>query len=104
MNELKSVVPLVYGLDDLCSLLADPTRWSIIRELCKGEALPVQEIARRVGRKPMNVSKHLAVLRKYGAVVVIYGQLYRIAPALQPKPGETTLDLGHCIMKLDTPL
>jgi hypothetical protein len=104
MSETKSAVLLPFKLETLCTLLGAPVRWELIRELCKGEALPVGELARRVGCSSTLTSKHLAVLKKFGVVVIYYGQLYRIAPAFQPKPGETTLDLGHCILKLDTPL
>ena len=97
-------MPPAIALDQLCRAIAEPVRWSLIRVLCQGEALPVQELARRVGRPPKIVSKHLAMLRETGVIVNCYGRLYRMAPTLQPKPGERLLDLGHCIMKLDTPL
>jgi predicted transcriptional regulator len=104
MSETKAAVLLPFKLATLCRLLGAPVRWFLIRELCKGEALPLGELARRVGCSPDLTSKHLAVMRKFGLVVLYYGQLYRIAPAFQPKPGETTLDLCHCILKLDTTL
>jgi predicted transcriptional regulator len=104
MSETKSAVLLPFKLETLCSLLGAPVRWFLIRELCKGEALPLGELARRIGCDPSLTSKHLAVLKKHGVVAIYYGQLYRIAPAFQPRPGAATLDLGHCILKLDTPL
>ena len=81
-------------------LLGDPTRIAILRELCRGEPLPVSEIARRLWRAPTAMSKHLALLRRTGVAVQGFGRLYRMAPALQPPPGATALDLGELTLKL----
>jgi len=98
-NELPTV-----PLDNLCRAIANPLRWRIIRELCRGEPLPVAEVARRLEVSGDVASKHLAILREQGVAEPAYGSLTRIAPAFQPKPGETVLDLGHCVIRLDTPL
>ena len=87
----------------LAKALNDPKRWIILRELAKGEALPVQELARRAGSTPNMTSKHMAVLREAGVVVSGYGQLYQLAPGLRPAPGARMLDLGHCHLRLDAP-
>lgn len=92
-----------FDRDQTLMLFGEPTRWRMVGELAKGEALPVQELAQRLRCKPANISKHLAVLRKHGIVLPHYGTCYRLAPAFMPKPGENVLDLGHCTMKLDTP-
>jgi DNA-binding transcriptional ArsR family regulator len=78
-------------------------RWRILRELAKGEALPVKELALRAGCPPASASKHMLLLKKAGVVTVGYGRLYKLSPQLQPEPGCQRLDLGHCIIKLDTP-
>ena len=104
MSETTQPKTPAVALEEFCTTFAEPTRWNIIRELTKGQALPVMELARRVGRTPAMTSKHLAWLRTRGVVVVCYGRLYQMAPAFQPKPGERVLDLGHCIMRLDAPL
>ena len=92
-----------FDRDRVLKVVGEPSRWRILRELAKGEALPVQELAQRLRCKPTSISKHLAVLRKHGIVLPHYGTCYRLAPAFMPKPGENVLDLGHCTMKLDTP-
>jgi hypothetical protein len=46
-------------------------------------------------------SKHLAVLRKAGAVVQGRGRLYQIPPPHLPAPGERIVDFGHCLLRLD---
>lgn len=53
---------------EVFSLLADPTRVRIILELQHGEC-PVGELARRIGKSPTSVSRHLAKLR-WGRIVV----------------------------------
>lgn len=98
-NPTAAAVPL----EKLARLLSDPARWTILRELAKGEPLPVSELARRVGRSADMTSKHMAVLRDAGVVVTGYGRLYQLAPAYRPAPGATTLDLGHCHLTLDPP-
>lgn len=92
----------VVSVKDLSRALADPTRWRLLWELGQGEALPVMELARRVGRPASLISKHLGILRKAGLVVIgYYGRLYQYAPALRYVPGARTVDLGQCVMKLD---
>jgi hypothetical protein len=46
-------------------------------------------------------SKHLAVLRKAGAVVQGRGRLYQISPQHLIAPGERVVDFGHCLLRLD---
>jgi DNA-binding transcriptional ArsR family regulator len=94
MNE-----PLI-PLNKLARVLADPKRWKILQELAKGEALPIKEIANRIGRKPDMTSKHMAVIRDAGLVVTGYGHLYLLAPAFRPPAGATSIDLGHCSIHL----
>lgn len=90
-------------LETQCLLLGDATRITIIRELCKGEPLPVSEIARRLGRAPTAISKHLSLLRSTGIAVQGFGRLYRIAPAFRPTPTSPTLDLGDLTLRLTPP-
>lgn len=71
--QTTSVAPLaaersVNTAVEVFSLLADPTRIRIILALEDGE-LPVGELARRVGKSPTSVSRHLAKLR-WGRMVV----------------------------------
>lgn len=83
-------------------MLHVPARWHILRELAKGEALPVNELARRAKCPAATVSKHMALLKKAGVVQVGYGRLYKLTPGFQPEPGGQRLDLGHCVLKLDS--
>ena len=103
MKAVKSGAQAGIDRDRVLKLLGEPSRWRIVGELAKGEALPVQELARRLRCKPTSISKHLAVMRQHGIVQPHYGSCYRLAPAFTPKPGENVLDLGHCLMKLDVP-
>lgn len=88
-------------LKHLATVLHDPVRWRILKELAKGEALPVWVLAGRARSTPPKVSKHMAVLRKAGVVTVGYGRLYKLAPDFKPEANGTRLDLGHCVLKLD---
>ena len=103
-NPASASTPPMMPLAKLARVLSDPTRWRILRELAKGEALPVQVLAGRAGSTPNLTSKHMSVLRKAGMVVVGYGRLYQLVPEMRPAPGAMHLDLGHCHLRLDTPL
>ena len=83
-----------------CLLLGSETRIGILRELCRGEPLPVSELARRLKRQPTAMSKHLSLLLTTGVAVQGFGRLYRIAPAFQPAPGSGVLDLGQLALRL----
>jgi DNA-binding transcriptional ArsR family regulator len=85
-------------------LLSDQTRWRLLRELSKGELVPTTELAKRAGCTPDSAYKHLVVLREMGVVVQRYRGFYEMAPAFLPPAGSTTLHLGHCLVRLDTPL
>jgi DNA-binding transcriptional ArsR family regulator len=95
-------VPEMMKVKHLSRVLNGIARWRILRELAKGEALPVKELALRAGCPAASASKHMLVLKKAGVVTVGYGRLYKLSPHLQPEPGCLRLDLGHCIIKLDT--
>lgn len=83
--------------------LSDATRWRILLELGKGDALPVGELARRTGKRPDAVSKHVALLRKAGLVEKIFSSCYTLPAAMIPAPGATHIDLGPCLLKLAPP-
>lgn len=48
---------------EVLSILADPTRIRIVLALRQAEELPVNALAKLVGRRPSGVSQHLARLR-----------------------------------------
>ena len=104
MDDLKTPSqPQTLALSQTCYLLSDPTRWSLLRELGQGEALPVQELARRVGQSPAATSRHLGIMRRLGLVTTGYGRLYALAPAYQPADGANTIDFGHFVARLNGP-
>ena len=103
MEPSPTTAPLL-PLPTQCLLLGDPTRVAILRELCKGEPLPVSELAKRLTRQPTAISKHLTLLRTTGVAVQGFGRLYRIAPAFQPPPGSPILDLGDLTLRLSPPV
>lgn len=87
-------------LEAIGVVLSDATRWRILLELAKGAALPVGELAKRLGRPPAAISKHMALLRKAGLVERVFTTCYTLPAALLPTPGAPTLDLGPCLLKL----
>ena len=88
-------------LESLTFILAEATRWRILAELSLGEPRMVVELARKLGRTPTNISKHLTVLRDAGLVVAGSGRLYRIADAFRPATGQREIDFGVCLLRLD---
>jgi DNA-binding transcriptional ArsR family regulator len=89
------------SLDRLADALAHPARWKILKELSGGEPRMVRELAKIAGCSPDMTSKHLAVLRKAGAVVQGRGRLYQIPSQHLTAPGEHVVDFGHCLLRLD---
>lgn len=94
---------LPVSLEDLAQALAVPARWVFLRELARGEALPVAELARRTGITPNLASKHLMVLRELKLVEQVYARLYRLASTLRVDASAGLLDLGFCLLRLDPP-
>jgi DNA-binding transcriptional ArsR family regulator len=87
-------------LATLLTAVSDRTRWRIFDELLKGEPLPVHELARRLGIRATNISKHMTVLHRSGLVLRGFGKLYRIPPAFLV-PGQRALDFGAVVLRLD---
>lgn len=87
--------------DALASALGEPLRWAILRELASGERLMVKEIAERTGRPPTLISKHLGVLRKLG-LVAIQQRLYAMPQEWIADREARVLDLGYCLLRLDS--
>ncbi|MGY8643812.1 MAG: ArsR/SmtB family transcription factor [Verrucomicrobiales bacterium] len=85
----------------LAKALGEPLRWAILRELASGERLMVIEIAARTGKSSDLVSKHLAVLRKVG-LAEKKQRLYSMPPEFIDNPERRELDLGYCVLRLDT--
>ena len=103
-DENTPVQPMKLGFKQTVHLLSHEVRWRMLRELAKGEALPPTELARRVGMTPNATRRHLWLLRDRGVVMTGYAGLYSLTPAYRSAPGTATIDFGHCIMRLDTPV
>ena len=89
------------SLDLLAAALGHSARWKILKELSHGEPRMVRELAAFIKCSPDMTSKHLAVLRKAGAVVQGRGRLYQIPPQHLPAPGKKIVDFGHCLLRLE---
>lgn len=92
-----------FSLATQCWLFGHELRIGILRELCKGQALPVGELARRLGCTANAMSKQMAQVETTGLAVQTYGRLYVMAPHLLPPAGATVLDLGQLVLKLTPP-
>jgi DNA-binding transcriptional ArsR family regulator len=88
-------------LENVTRALGNAGRWRILRELAKGQALPVQELGHRVGCSPAQASKHMALLREVGLVVAGYGRLYSLSSNVRVLAEEKLIDLGHCLVRMD---
>ena len=96
----SAAVPPLPSLELLAKALGHDARWRILKELSLGEPRMVIELAKVAGCSPDMTSKHLAVLRKAGAVVQGRGRLYQIPKHHLPSPGESIVDYGHCLLRL----
>ena len=93
--------PLSLSMARLATVLNDVSRWRILLELSKGQALPVKELAGRARIRPNTASKHMSVLLEKGLVVKSFGRLYALAPTVQVRREEGLLDLGPCLLRLE---
>ncbi len=84
----------------VCKGLGDPVRWAILRELAAGEPRMVVEMARKIGKSPTLISKHLGVLRQTG-MVGLRQRLHFIPPQFLPEPGRRVADFGRCLLRFD---
>jgi hypothetical protein len=55
-----------HAFGSLLNAVLDMTRWRILNEVLKGEALPVLELSKRLGVQSTNLGKHCAVLLRLG--------------------------------------
>ncbi|MBE2215876.1 MAG: helix-turn-helix transcriptional regulator [Opitutaceae bacterium] len=89
--------------------LCDPVRYSILRALADSEPVSVRDLAKRVGRAPDAVAKHLRVLRgaRLVRLVSVPGadgrcQFHEL-PALfraRDGAGRPVLDFGAVVLRL----
>jgi DNA-binding transcriptional ArsR family regulator len=100
MNPSASTRTFPLPLNLVLTAVSDGTRWRILDELLKEDALTSAEIGRRIGIPMSNASKHMLQLKRCGLVTRGYGNVYRIPEAFRI-PGERALDLGAVVMRLD---
>jgi DNA-binding transcriptional ArsR family regulator len=89
---------MVLSLPAITKALGDVTRWRILAELSKGESLMVIELARLFGRSETVISKHMAVLKQCGAVVIGRARMYEVPAHFRVEPG--VLDFGYGRMRM----
>ena len=94
----RRVFPL--SLDLVITAISDRTRWRMLDELLKEDALTSAELGRRVGIPMSNASKHMLQLKRCGLVTRGFGNVYRIPEAFRI-PGQRALDFGAVVVRLD---
>jgi DNA-binding transcriptional ArsR family regulator len=89
-------------LDQFIKIIGDPTRWALLGEMIDGEPRMVMELARKLGRKPATISKHLYVLKRAG-IVVFTRRLYQLPRHFVVSAEQRHLDFGHGLLRLPGP-
>jgi len=102
-DPIPSLPPPALSIDTLARALSVPARWVILRELARGQALPVAELAARARITPNLTSRHMSALKELGLAEQVLGRLYRLSSQLRPDPATGLLDLGQCLLRLDPP-
>lgn len=87
-------------IEPLLASIATPLRWKILATLAAGQPLMVKEIANKLSHKPSIISKHLALMRKAGAVEIGHGRLYQIPNHFLIAADKRHVDFGHCLLRL----
>jgi predicted transcriptional regulator len=72
----------------------------MLQELAGGEPRMVIELARKAGCKAVIASKHLAVLRRAG-LIVLTRRNYQLARHFIVNAELGHLDFGHCLLRLN---
>ena len=92
----------------LLTAVADPLRWSVMRELAAAPSLSVQELGAKLGRSTDLMSKHLRVLRDAGALVVVAApdgdgrkQHHAVPERFRrvDDAGKPVIDYGVCVLR-----
>lgn len=86
-------------LADLLQVIGAPVRCAILGALSDGQPRMVNEIGKIIGQKPGLVSKHLAVLRRTG-LVVLNRRLYQMPAHYIAAADKRHLEFGHCLLRL----
>jgi DNA-binding transcriptional ArsR family regulator len=91
----------IIPLDELLSVISNPVRWRLLRELCGGDQHMVSELAERMNLSLDTTSKHLAILRESRIVIQGRNRLYQIASHFVADKSERLLDFGYCLLRLN---
>jgi DNA-binding transcriptional ArsR family regulator len=89
---------MALSVSAITKALGAGVRWRILAELGKGTPLMVIELAKLTGQSESLISKHMAVLRKAGAVVVGRGRMYEVPAHFRVEPG--VVDFGYGPMRM----
>ena len=93
----QNLPPLQF--DAVIRAIGVPARCAILGALSDGQPRMVNEIAKMIGHSPGLVSKHLAVLRGAG-LVVLTRRLYQIPAPFIADAAKGQVDYGHCLLRL----
>ena len=85
----------------LAASLGNDARWTILKELAKGEPRMTIELAKLIGKSPDATAKLMYIPLEAGIVVQGRGRLYSIPKQYLPQPGQAIVDYGHCLLRLD---
>ena len=85
--------------ETLVTTLGAPVRCAILGAMSDGQPRMIIEIAKMIGQKPGLVSKHMAVLRATG-MVIVNRRLYQIPAQYIVAAEKRHLDFGHCLLRL----
>ena len=88
--------------DALLKAIGSPLRCGILTEMISGEPRMAVEIAKKVGITPAMTSKHLAVLRRAG-LIVLSRRNHQIPRHFILNAELGHLDFGHCLLRLKPP-
>lgn len=85
--------------ETLVTTLGAPVRCAILGAMSDGQPRMIIEIAKMIGQKPGLISKHMAVLRAAG-MVMMKQRLYQIPAQYIAAVEKRHLDFGHCLLRL----
>jgi DNA-binding transcriptional ArsR family regulator len=88
-----------FAVDRILPGIGSTVRWRVLKELAKGEPLPICELARRLRMSESAMSKQMAVMRRSGLAVNRYG-CYKIPAGVLSADGKTA-DYGCIVLRLD---
>jgi predicted transcriptional regulator len=91
------------ALEAVIMAVGDKTRWRILAKLSSGEPRMVTEIAKKLGRSPSVISKHMAALQSAGMAVTGRGRLWQVPAQFIVPGGKREMDFGHCVLRLPEP-